>query len=41
MFRTYYATQIKVVMTEAFGELKVTEKEGNKALPRVYVKVFA
>ncbi len=28
-------------MTEAFGELKVTEKESGKLLPRVYVKVFA
>ena len=28
-------------MTEAYGELKVTEKESNKPLPRVYVKVFA
>jgi hypothetical protein len=41
LFRTYYATQIKVLMTEAFGELKVCEKDTNKALPRVYVKVFA
>ena len=41
MFRTYYATQIKVQLTEAFGELKVTEKDSGKPLPRVYVKVFA
>ena len=41
LFRTYYATQIKVLLTEAFGELKVTEKDSAKPLPRVYVKVFA
>ena len=41
LFRTYYATQIKVTLTEAYGELKVTEKDTNKPLPRVYVKVFA
>jgi hypothetical protein len=41
LFRTYYATQIKVQLTEAFGELKVTEKDSGKPLPRVYVKVFA
>jgi hypothetical protein len=41
LFRTYYATQIKVTLTEAYGELKVTEKESGKPLPRVYVKVFA
>lgn len=41
LFRTYYATQIKVVLTEAFGELKVTEKDSGKALSKVYVKVFA
>ncbi|TNV74380.1 hypothetical protein FGO68_gene14226 [Halteria grandinella] len=42
LFKTYYATQIKVVMTEAYGELKVLEKgDSAKPLPRVYVKVFA
>ena len=41
LFRSYYATQIKVNITEAFGELKVTEKESGKPLPRTYVKVFA
>ena len=30
-----------MTLTEAYGELKVTEKETNKPLPRVYVKVFA
>ena len=30
-----------MTLTEAYGELKVTEKESGKALPRVYVKVFA
>ena len=41
LFRTYYSTQIKVTLTEAYGELKVTEKDTSKPLPRVYVKVFA
>lgn len=41
IFRTYYATQIKVQLTEAYGELKVTDKETGKPLPRVYVKVFS
>jgi hypothetical protein len=30
-----------VNLVEAYGELKVTEKDSGKALPRVYVKVFA
>jgi hypothetical protein len=25
LFRNYYATQIKVTLTEAYGELKVTD----------------
>ena len=41
IFKTYYATQIKVQLTEAYGELKVTEKDSNKPLPKVYVKVFS
>jgi hypothetical protein len=41
LFKTYYASQIKVQLVEAYGELKVTDKVENKALPRVYVKVFA
>ena len=40
LFFTYYATQIKVQLTEAYGELKVTEKDSGKPLPRTYVKVF-
>ena len=40
VFKTYYSTQLQVALVEAYGELKVTDKEGN-ALPRVYVKVFA
>ncbi len=28
-------------MTEAYGELKVTEKDTGKPLPRIYVKVFS
>lgn len=39
IFKTYYSTQIKVQMNEAYGELKVTDQEG-KVLPKVYVKVF-
>lgn len=41
LFRTHYATQIKVALVEAFGELKVTDKQTGKPLPKVYVKVFA
>ena len=41
LFRTYYATQIKVALVEAYGELKVTDKATGAALPKVYVKVFA
>lgn len=41
LFKTYYATQIKVQLVEAYGELKVTDKESGKPLPKVYVKVFA
>ena len=41
LFRTYYATQIKVALVEAYGELKVTDKTTGKPLPKVYVKVFS
>eukprot|EP00347_Sterkiella_histriomuscorum_P022623 403337784 len=39
IFKTYYSTQIKVVIQEAYGELKVTDVHG-LPLPKVYVKVF-
>lgn len=39
IFKTYYSTQIKVIINENYGELKVTDKEG-KTLPKTYVKVF-
>ena len=32
---------MKVSILESFGELKVTHKETGKALPKIYVKVFA
>lgn len=38
-FKTYYSTQIKVNIIESYGELKVTDNNG-QALPKVYVKVF-
>ena len=31
-FRTFYSSSIKVSIQESFGELKVTSKEGGKAL---------
>ena len=40
IFNTYYSTQIQVNLSEAYGELKVTDQGGN-ALSRVYVKVYA
>lgn len=39
IFKTYYSTQIKVIVQEAYGELKVTDVNGIP-LPKVYVKVF-
>jgi hypothetical protein len=41
LFRTYYASQLHVTLTEAYGELKVTEKASGKPLPAVYVKVYS
>ena len=41
LFRSYYASQLKVHLTEAFGELKVTDQVTGKPLSSVYVKVFA
>jgi hypothetical protein len=40
IFKSYYSTQLKVTLIEAYGELKVTDMNG-KALPKVYVKVFS
>jgi hypothetical protein len=40
IFKTYYSSQLKVIVNENFGELKVTD-ENNKPLPKIYVKVFA
>lgn len=40
-FKTFYSSNLKVSILESFGELKVTHKENGKALPEIYVKVFA
>eukprot|EP00352_Strombidinopsis_acuminata_P000577 CAMPEP_0176341388 /NCGR_PEP_ID=MMETSP0126-20121128/2339_1 /TAXON_ID=141414 ORGANISM="Strombidinopsis acuminatum, Strain SPMC142" /NCGR_SAMPLE_ID=MMETSP0126 /ASSEMBLY_ACC=CAM_ASM_000229 /LENGTH=144 /DNA_ID=CAMNT_0017686177 /DNA_START=3188 /DNA_END=3622 /DNA_ORIENTATION=- len=40
-FKSFYSCELKVNIIEAFGELKVTNKNTNQALPCVYVKVFA
>ncbi|MBM3981598.1 MAG: hypothetical protein FJ304_15235 [Planctomycetes bacterium] len=37
----YYATAMTVNVTENYGHLRVTETAGGKALPKVYVKVYA
>jgi hypothetical protein len=39
--RPYYANTMEVVMQENYGQLKVTEASSGRALPRVYVKVYA
>jgi len=41
LFQSYYASQLKVHLTEAYGELKVTDLVSDKPLSSVYVKVFA
>jgi hypothetical protein len=41
LFRNYYATQIKVILTEAYGELKVTDAKSGTPQSSVYVKVFS
>jgi hypothetical protein len=37
----HLASTMTVQMSENYGQLKVTEAVGNKALPKVYVKVYA
>ncbi len=37
----YYAGAMNVQMTENYGQLRVAESVGGKALPKVYVKVYA
>jgi hypothetical protein len=37
----YYASSMDVAMTEAYGQVRVTDAAGGKPLPRVYVKVYA
>ncbi|MCI0703870.1 MAG: hypothetical protein L0241_22665, partial [Planctomycetia bacterium] len=37
----YYATAMTVNVTENYGQLRVTDTAGGKALPKVYVKVYA
>lgn len=40
-FKTHYASLLQVQIFESYGELKVTDKAGGRALPQVYVKVFS
>jgi hypothetical protein len=40
MFLSYFSTELKVIFNEAFGELKVTDKNSNP-LSKIYVKVYA
>lgn len=40
VFKTYYSASLKVKITEAYGELKVSDASG-KGLPKTYVKVFS
>mmetsp|Transcript_22200 Transcript_22200/g.16599 ORF Transcript_22200/g.16599 Transcript_22200/m.16599 type:complete len:239 (+) Transcript_22200:130-846(+) len=37
---SYYSAELKVILIESFGELKVCDKN-DKPVPQVYVKVFA
>ena len=40
LFKTYYSSQLKVNIIEAYGELKVTN-QNDKPLPKMYIKVFS
>jgi hypothetical protein len=40
IFKTFYSASLKTKITEAYGELKVTNEQG-KPLPKTYVKVFS
>ena len=40
VFLSYFSTELKVIINDAFGELKVTDKDG-RALSSVYVKAYA
>mmetsp|Transcript_20692 Transcript_20692/g.19713 ORF Transcript_20692/g.19713 Transcript_20692/m.19713 type:complete len:436 (-) Transcript_20692:159-1466(-) len=40
LLKSYYSSQLKVVLIESFGELKVCD-QNDQPLPKVYVKVFA
>jgi hypothetical protein len=39
--QTYYANSLNVQMMENFGQLRITQTDEDKPLPRVYVKVYA
>lgn len=39
-FKTFYSSTLKLKINENLGELKVFDAENNKALSKVYVKVF-
>eukprot|EP00343_Euplotes_focardii_P002882 CAMPEP_0205804970 /NCGR_PEP_ID=MMETSP0205-20121125/8029_1 /ASSEMBLY_ACC=CAM_ASM_000278 /TAXON_ID=36767 /ORGANISM="Euplotes focardii, Strain TN1" /LENGTH=272 /DNA_ID=CAMNT_0053075391 /DNA_START=280 /DNA_END=1095 /DNA_ORIENTATION=+ len=40
IFLSYFSTQLKVILNEQFGELKVTDQDGGP-LSKTYVKVYA
>ena len=40
VFLSYFSTELKVIVNENFGELKVTNQDGNP-LSKIYVKVYA
>lgn len=40
-FRTFYSNELKVQVLENYGELRVLQATTGRALPQVYVKVFA
>jgi hypothetical protein len=37
----YYASAMEVKVTENYGQLRVTDTQTGKALPKVYVKAYA
>jgi hypothetical protein len=39
--QAYYSNSLAVAVMENYGQLRVAAKDGGKALPKVYVKVYA
>ncbi|MFH0945354.1 MAG: hypothetical protein V2A76_09175, partial [Planctomycetota bacterium] len=39
--QAYYANSLSVQLIENYGQLKVTHRETDRPLPKVYVKVYA